>query len=87
MFYRLLGKFFFLFYICPRIAREFRFVRKHFNPMLNDIILDAVAKQKEKLPTFETVPPVPTTDIPRTTPTPTGPRPTTNNFRTGFQAS
>lgn len=48
--YRLLGKFFFLFYICPRIAREFRFVRKHLNPVLNRMIMGALEKQKEKYP-------------------------------------
>lgn len=48
--YRLLGKFFFLFYICPRIAREFKLFRKHWNPMINAVILSAIDKQKEKYP-------------------------------------
>jgi hypothetical protein len=48
--YRLLGKFFFLFYICPRIVREFKVFRKYANPMINAIVLDQVKKQQKKYP-------------------------------------
>lgn len=47
MLYRLLGKFFFLFYICPRINREFRMMRKHFVPIINAKITALVEKEKE----------------------------------------
>lgn len=49
MIYRLLGKFFFLFYICPRIAREFRLARKWLNPIINDAIVKLADTEKEKL--------------------------------------
>jgi hypothetical protein len=45
--YRLLGKFFFLFYICPRIVREFRLVRKYLNPIINEAIRSAAEKAKK----------------------------------------
>lgn len=49
MLYRLLGKFFFLFYICPRISREFRLMRKHLNPIINAKLTALVEKEKENL--------------------------------------
>ena len=49
MLYRLLGKFFFLFYICPRIAREFRLARRYVNPIINAKIRELVQKENEKL--------------------------------------
>lgn len=49
MFFRFLGKFFFYFYIIPRITREFRTVRRYLNPIINAAIMDAAQKQKDDL--------------------------------------